>query len=143
MWSSLIRTGSLIGSYGVYYLFIGLILSVIFSTNPQEYFHQIGQRQWFNYLVITGVIASLYLLFSSFALIWGTALLELEYKNYRNFGISCLELLTQGIWFVLPMGLFCNASAVRHQYVPFVIFYICFLLGIATLRRLRIVNGVE
>lgn len=132
------KVGSFIGVYGIYCLFIGLILSIIFSVHPMEYAQYLMTTYWFKCLVLYGVVSGAYLSSTSCLYLGEVTLARIRNKSLRNGCSFFIEFLLQMIWMVLPIVLLRQASLIRNQDQNLVIFCVTFLLSLAVLRRRRI-----
>lgn len=130
----------LLSLYGIYYSFIGLILAMVFSENPNVY--ELGLGQWPAYLAITGCMIGVYLSLSScISLIDG--IFSNQYKNIHWNRVCYMGILVQMIWIILPAQLVRHAESLRTINHWVVIFSVVFLLSLATSRRnkLQIIGG--
>ncbi len=132
------RTYFLMGLFLVYYLFIGLILSVVFSSNPKELVLQLCQHQWPQYLIVLGLGSGIFLSVYTGAILTTLADLYGKNKSYRNFILICLELIVQLIWMFLPIELIKNGNALSNLNPTIVTGFITFAVSLASFRCLRI-----
>lgn len=132
------RAYFLMGLFLVYYLFIGLILSILFSTNPKELVQQLWHHQWPQYLFCLGLGSGFYFSLSSCATLVTMADFYRNNKSYRNFFLTCMELIVQLIWIFLPIELIKNGNVLSNLNPAVVTGCISFAVSLATFRRLRI-----
>lgn len=132
------RTCVLMGVFGVYYLFIALILSVEFSILSKEQVQLLLQKQWFQYFLGLGFVSGILLTLYFCAPL--SAMMDFYWKNraYKNAGFIGLETLIQWVWLLLPIELINNGQVLRMMNFSVVIGGVVFVVSFATFRCLRI-----
>lgn len=123
---------------GVYYVFIGLLLCIVESTNPKELVSQLWQSHWIQCLVYLGFLSGFYLTLSSCLRLSPIVDAYLKSKSYRNAGLVGLELIIQWIWIFLPIELINNGLALSRINPSILTGGIVFAVSLATFRRFRI-----
>ncbi|HGD2626292.1 TPA: hypothetical protein ACI3W2_002696 [Legionella pneumophila] len=122
----------------VYYVFIGLLVYVLESTNPKELVSQLWQFQWIQYLGCLGLLSGFYLSLSSCFRLSPILDVYLKRKSYRNAGFIGLELFIQWVWALLPIELINNGLALNKVNHLALTGCIVFAVSLATFRRFRI-----
>ncbi|HGK6639206.1 TPA: hypothetical protein ACJ5DT_002883 [Legionella pneumophila] len=128
----------LLALFGVYYVFIGLLLCVIESTNPKELVSQLWQSHWIQCLGCLGFLSGFYLTLSSCLRLSPIVDAYLKNKSYRNVGLFSVELIIQWVWLFLPIELINNGLALSKLNPAILTGGIVFAVSLATFRRLRI-----
>lgn len=133
-----------ISVYGIYCLFIGLILVLIFSSHQKELLQELEKVQWAAYLAIFGGVIGIYLSLSSCLL--STERFRSNQSNRFDWNVICyyVELLVHMIWILLPFLLLRHAYSLRTANHNLVIFIVVSLVAFAMRRRskLSIVGGL-
>ncbi|WP_298624848.1 hypothetical protein [uncultured Legionella sp.] len=132
------KVGSFIGVYGIYCLFIGLILSIIFSAHPVEYTQYLMTTYWFKCLVVYGVVLGAYLSSTSCLYLGAVILVHIRNNSLKHGFSFFIEFLLQMIWMVLPIGILEHASFIRNQDQNLAVFCVTFVLSLAVFRRRRL-----
>lgn len=128
----------LLALFCVYYVFIGLLLYVVVSTNPKELVSQLWQSQWIQGLGFLGFLSGFYLSLSSCLRLSPILDTYLKSRSYRNAGLVGLELIIQWVWVFLPIELINNGLALSKLNPSVLTGGIAFAVSLATFRRLRI-----
>ncbi len=130
--------------YGIYHLFIGLILTFIFSQHPHELLHELNVNSWPAYLAVAGVVIGIYLSLSScLSFCEGTA--NHQYRIFDwNKVTFYIEILVHMTWILLPALLIQHAESLRALNHSLIILGVVFFLSFAMRRRnrLQIIGGL-
>ena len=130
--------------YGIYYLFIGLILVLIFSPNQKELLQVLEKAQWPAYLALCGGVIGIYFSFSA----WLSCTERFRSNQPKRFDWNVVgyyvEMIGHMIWILLPFILLSYALTLRNTNHNLVIFVVVFALGFAVKRRnkLSILDGI-
>lgn len=122
--------------FSVYYVFIGLLLYVVVSSNPKELVSQLWQ--WIQGLGFLGFLSGFYLSLSSCLRLSPILDAYLKSRSYRNVGLVVLELIIQWVWVFLPIELINNSLALSKLNPSVLTGGLVFAVSLATFRRLRI-----
>lgn len=128
----------LLALFSVYYVFIGLLLCVIESTNPKELVSLLWQSHWIQCLGFLGFLSGFYLTLSSCLRLSPIVDAYLKNKSYRNAGLVGVELIIQWAWLFMPIELINNGLALSKLNPAILTGSIVFAVSLATFRRLRI-----
>ncbi|WP_045097907.1 hypothetical protein [Legionella fallonii] len=124
--------------YGIYHLFIGLILAFIFSQNPHEFLHELNGSSWPFYLAVAGVVIGIYLSLSScLSFCEGTASHQYRIIDWNKVYFY-IEILVHMTWILLPTLLIQYAESLRALNHSLIIFGVVFFLSFAMRRRNRL-----
>lgn len=126
----------LLALFSVYYVFIGLLLYVVVSSNPKELVSQLWQ--WIQGLGFLGFLSGFYLSLSSCLRLSPILDAYLKSRSYRNVGLVVLELIIQWVWVFLPIELINNSLALSKLNPSVLTGGLVFAVSLATFRRLRI-----
>ncbi len=133
-----------LGVYGIYHLFIGLILAFIFSQHPNELLHELSGSSWPVYFAVAGVVIGVYLSLSScLSFCEGTVSYQSCMLNWNKVSFY-MEILVHMTWILLPALLIQHAESLRALNHSLVIFGVVFFLSFAMRRRnhLQIIGGL-
>lgn len=128
----------LLALFGVYYVFIGLLLCVVESANPKDLVSQLWQSHWIRCVGCLGFLSGFYLALSSCLRLSPIIDAYLKNKSYRNAGLVGVELIIQWVWIFLPIELTYNGLALSKLNPSMLTGGIVFAVSLATFRRLRI-----
>lgn len=133
-----------LGMYGIYHLFIGLILAFIFSQHPHELLHELNGSSWPAYLAVAGVVIGIYLSLSScLSFCEGTASHQYRIIDWDKVTFY-IEILVHMTWILLPTLLIQHAESLRALNHSLIILGVVFFLSFAMRKRnrLQIIGGL-